>query len=77
MLVLSRKDSQAIVFPELGIRVVVVEVRGGSVKLGIEADRRHTIIREELIPQQGESAQQSPGSTAHVDITDVSAGSVS
>jgi carbon storage regulator CsrA len=76
MLVLSRKPSQVIVFPELGIRVMVVEIKGGSVKIGIEADRRHTVLREELIPQQEQPAQSSPGSTAHVAIIDPSASSV-
>ena len=76
MLVLSRKPNQVIVFPELGIRVMVVEIKGGSVKIGIEADRRHTVLREELIPQQSQTAQSALGSTAHVDLTDASASSV-
>ena len=68
MLVLSRKANEAFVFPELGIRVVVVEIRGNSVKLGIEADKRHTILREELRPLVDAPPDQ--GSTVHVDTTE-------
>lgn len=76
MLVLSRKADQAIVFPELGIRILIVDIKGGSVKLGIEAERRHTVLREELSPGHKETAQLQLGSTAHVDTADASAGSV-
>lgn len=77
MLVLSRKASEAIVFPELGIRILVVDIRGGnSVKIGIEADRRHTILREELAPDKGTTPPEQ-GSEAHVEIDVASAGDVS
>lgn len=71
MLVLSRKINEAVVFPELGIRIVIVEVRGGnSVKIGIEADKRHTILREELTSKN--TAPPAQGSTVNVDTVDVS-----
>lgn len=76
MLVLSRKPGEGIVLPELGIRIVVVEVRPGSVKIGIEADRRHTILREELIPMDKAATTESDD-TVHVDIPAESASSVS
>lgn len=76
MLVLSRKAGQAIVLPELGIRIVVVEIRGGNaVKIGIDADRRHTILREELSDQKTTPPEQ--GSVVHVGPEDTSASSVS
>lgn len=75
MLVLSRKANEAIVLPELGIRILVVEIRAGSVKIGIEADRRHTILREELSTKP--AAAPEDAAVAHVDITAESASSVS
>lgn len=76
MLVLSRKTDEAIIIPELGIRIVVVQIRGtASVKIGIEADRRYTVLREELKPE--DTALQPQDSVAHGDIVDGSAGHVS
>lgn len=66
MLVLSRKANEAIVLPELGIRILVVEIRAGSVKIGIEAERRHTILREELVPVASD-VPITPGDTVHVE----------
>ena len=48
MLVLSRKEDQKIVFPNLGISVQVARVKGQSVRLGIEAPRSIKIVRGEL-----------------------------
>lgn len=48
MLVLSRKKDQAVVIGR-DVRVLVVELRGDSVKLGLEAPRDSKILREELI----------------------------
>jgi carbon storage regulator len=50
MLVLSRKKSEAIVIehPSGNIRVVVTEIRGDKVLLGIEADRSVTVHRQEV-----------------------------
>jgi carbon storage regulator len=47
MLVLSRKVNQAIVIADK-VRVVVAEVRGESVRLGVEAPRDVTVDREEV-----------------------------
>lgn len=38
MLVLTRKAEQTIVFPDLGITVVVCRIEGDRVRLGIEAE---------------------------------------
>lgn len=55
MLVLSRKTSERIVigggtsgYPE--VTLIVVEIVGGRVKLGIEAPRDVRVMREELLP---------------------------
>jgi carbon storage regulator len=47
MLVLTRKVSQAIVIADL-VRVVVAEVQGNKVRLGVEAPRNVAVDREEL-----------------------------
>ena len=49
MLVLTRRPNESIVFPNLGITVVVLEVRGNSVRLGIEAPPYVSVLRSELI----------------------------
>jgi carbon storage regulator CsrA len=48
MLVLSRKEGDEILLPELGIVVRVLKVRGKAVSVGIEAPRGIRIIRGEL-----------------------------
>ena len=47
MLVLSRKKGESIVIGE-GVRIVVVQVRGDKVRLGIEADKSIVVDREEV-----------------------------
>jgi carbon storage regulator CsrA len=47
MLVLTRKVNQAIVIADK-VRVVVAEVDGKTVRLGVEAPREITVDREEL-----------------------------
>ena len=49
MLVLSRKKNESIIING-NITVVVVEIRGDKVRLGIDADNSVTILRSELIP---------------------------
>jgi carbon storage regulator CsrA len=48
MLVLSRKEGDEILLPELDIVVRVLKVRGKAVSVGIEAPRGIRIIRSEL-----------------------------
>jgi len=48
MLVLSRKADESIVIDER-ITITVLEVRGNQIRLGIEAQREISIMREELI----------------------------
>lgn len=52
MLVLSRRENQKVVFPNLGISVAVVAVQGKRVKLGFEAPSDVEILREELEPKR-------------------------
>lgn len=48
MLVLSRKEDEAIVLPGLGITIKVVRIRGEVVRLGIDAPNDVKILRDEL-----------------------------
>jgi carbon storage regulator len=50
MLVLSRRPSERIVFPDLNITVEVTSVKGRVVRLGITAPTRVTVFREEVLP---------------------------
>lgn len=49
MLVLSRKSTQSIVFPDCNISIKVVTARNGSVKLGIDAPSDIRVFREEVL----------------------------
>jgi carbon storage regulator len=49
MLVLSRRVNETVVFPDLGITVQVLLLKGGTVRLGIEAPREVAVLREELL----------------------------
>ena len=59
MLCLDRKKGEGIVIGE-GIRVVVVDLGGGRVKLGIEAPKDVKVLRAELVPTS--STRDSSGS---------------
>ena len=48
MLVLSRKKSQHILFPHLGIEVEVLRIAGNTVSLGIHAPKSIQVLRGEL-----------------------------
>ena len=48
MLVLSRKTDETVVFPELGISIEVIRVKGSVVRLGIKAHDSVRILRGEL-----------------------------
>jgi carbon storage regulator len=48
MLVLSRKEGDEILLPELDIVVRILKVRGKAVSVGIEAPRGIRIVRSEL-----------------------------
>ena len=48
MLVLSRRQNEEIVFPELGITVKVIRVKGNQVRLGVTAPEAVRVLRSEL-----------------------------
>jgi len=48
MLVLSRRPNEKVLFPTLNTAIQVVSIKGGRVRLGIEAPPEVTILRAEL-----------------------------
>ncbi|MHB9035443.1 MAG: carbon storage regulator CsrA [Armatimonadota bacterium] len=62
MLVLARKTGQSIVIND-NVEVLVIEVRGDQVRLGIEAPRSIPVHRKELLEQiRAENVQAAIGS---------------
>ena len=59
MLVLSRKIGERIVI-EPGIEIAVVEIRGGKVRLGIEAPQDCRISRGEMLPAEIPASATAP-----------------
>lgn len=59
MLVLSRRPDQQFAFPDLGIQIKVLGVRGNVVKVGIQAPREIEVVRGELGPKVAEKSQES------------------
>jgi carbon storage regulator CsrA len=51
VLVLTRQAHQKIVLPSLGVTLEVVAVKGGTVRIGIEAPPDVQVLREELLDQ--------------------------
>lgn len=51
MLVFSRKAGESFVLPQFNVRVTVVRVSHGTVRLGVEAPRETKILRSELLMQ--------------------------
>jgi len=48
VLILTRCESERVVIPRSRIEIVVVEVRGNTVKLGFRAPQRYEIFRGEV-----------------------------
>ena len=65
MLVLSRKAEETIEFPELGISIEVIRVKGSAVRVGIKAPDSVRVLRGELTSivnefQEPSAALQAP-----------------
>ncbi len=63
MLVLSRRVGEELVI-DGKVRVVVLQSRGGQVRLGIHAPREIPVLRKELLGSRGEQAYGSPDGQA-------------
>lgn len=64
MLVLSRKKGESVII-DGNIKVVVVDIRGGVVRLGIEAPEKINIFRSELFNNDGKANQSIVTSCCH------------
>ena len=53
MLVLSRRQNDSIVFPNLGITVQVVRISGSTVRIGVKAPDGITVLRHEIAEDMG------------------------
>jgi carbon storage regulator CsrA len=58
MLVLSRRSKDSISFPELDIKIEVLQVKGSSVRVGIDAPFEIKVLRGELADGQPEVAKK-------------------
>lgn len=61
MLILTRKEDQSVVFPNCGIIVHVLSVKGRTIKLGFEAPKDVEVLRGELL---GDTNPPPAGKTA-------------
>ncbi|MDR3639039.1 MAG: carbon storage regulator [Isosphaeraceae bacterium] len=66
MLVLSRKIGEQIIIGD-NIRIVVTGLRGGQVRIGIEAPPTVPIFRDELFPRPADAAAPHGTDTAAKD----------
>ena len=73
MLVLGRKQMESIHIDQ-NITVTVLSVRGGTVRLGIDAPSEVLILRGELVPED-EDSHTRPADERHVLTTEVGCGS--
>ncbi|MCL4106822.1 UNVERIFIED_CONTAM: hypothetical protein GTU68_046216 [Idotea baltica] len=48
MLVITRRQNQKVVFPDLGISVTLVGAKSGSARIGVDAPRNIKILRDEI-----------------------------
>ncbi len=60
MLVLSRRCEESILFPELGIRIQVLQCSKSKVRLGVQAPRNVTVLRSELVADVETVANEQP-----------------
>ena len=68
MLVLSRKRSESIRIGKEGIKITVLEIIGGKVKIGIEAPEHIPVYREEVwqtIHSKGDESNDPAQPAAH------------
>ncbi len=65
MLVLSRRPTESIRFPQLGISVSIVSIKGKRVQVGIEAPPEIHVIRNELEPSANTEANRTQSTHEH------------
>lgn len=61
MLVLSRKKNQEVCLPDMGVNIRILELKGNSVRMGIDAPEEVHILRGELNDIRSEFESDYPG----------------
>lgn len=69
MLVLSRKTGEKLIIND-NIEIIVIETRGDSVKLGINAPRNVSVYREEIFEEIKKNNKQSVNNVLQSSIDD-------
>ena len=67
MLVLTRKAGEKIVIDE-NVVIEVLEIQGNRVRIGIQAPRGITILRQELLLEKGDELPTAEQSAARVAV---------
>ena len=65
MLVLSRKENERIVFPQLGITVSILNLTKSQARVGIDAPKEVAILRGELEPDEASQLANAADSESH------------
>jgi carbon storage regulator CsrA len=68
MLVLSRRSDETITFPQLGISVTIVSVKGNRVQVGVQAPPAIQILRKELGAPLSEGASMGVGAVGAISL---------
>ena len=67
MLLLGRKEGESIWMPHLNIEIRVVEIRGSTVRLGINAPREIAVLRDDALDTRGIDLHLFTGATDGTD----------
>ena len=65
MLVMSRRKDEKIVFPGLGITVTLLNVRGNTARIGIDAPREISVLRDEIAADDSRRSRVDRGGDPH------------
>lgn len=68
MLVLSRRENEQVLFPELGITIKVIKTKGNQVRLGISAPESIKILRGELAFEEPHANPNLESVQAFIDV---------
>ena len=64
MLVVTRRSQEKLLFPDIGLKIQILRILGGNVRIGIDAPKELTVLRNELMDDDskkgcyGEMARQ-------------------
>ncbi len=70
MLVLTRKTGQKLIIAD-SIEVTILETRGDSVKIGIQAPKEVSVYREEIYEEIKKANQQATAAPASINLEGV------